>query len=298
MAKAPAVVHNSKRRVKAKREEVEEKADERAEEQEKDDGEEKQEEGEEEEGSDSDDGFDFREVADKAATALEIGHRRLAELPEMGLDVGLDEKMLYFSTGGSGGSGCKAFDLFGTAGQSRLDVADFARGHEFAAPSPDTEQREVRGVAPRLADDRKLRMKEAKKAKEERLEKWFGLRKREHTPEVVKELMAIKLRGAADPKRFYKASDGKELPKYFTFATEVGGGMAAAGEKSTHGEVKAHSGRSLLSNLMADDKVQEYTRKRHREVTVRSIASKHSGHGRGPKRKGKGGAWKKHGGKA
>merc|ERR1711884_481867 len=108
------------------------------------------------------------------------------------------------------------------------------------------------------------------------------MKKRELTHDVVKELKAIKLRGAADPKRFYKANDSKELPKYFTFATEVGGGLAPVSDKADHREVHAHSGRSFLSSILRDDKVQEYTYRTRRRVCDRGEASKHSGHGKGP----------------
>lgn len=55
--------------------------------------------------------------------------------------------------------------------------------------------------------------------------------------------------------RFYKANDSQELPKYFTIATEVGGGMAAAGLHSRTPEVTAHSGRSFLDTILRDQKV-------------------------------------------
>ena len=55
--------------------------------------------------------------------------------------------------------------------------------------------------------------------------------------------------------RFYKANDSQELPKYFTIATEVGGGMAATGLHTKTPEVKAHSGRSFLDSIIRDQKV-------------------------------------------
>jgi len=254
-----------------------------------------------EESEEEDDDFDFSAVAAKAVKAVQDGKRRLAELPPMGLDVGLDERNLYFTSRGSGSgkTKVKAFQHDDVPhGVARFNIEDFDGGYEADAASTKREEmREVRGTAPRPADDRSIRKKEAKAHKEERLKKWFGMRKREHTPEVVKELKAIKLRSAADPKRFYKANDTNELPKYFTFATEVGGGMAAAGEKATQREVHAHSGKSLLSSMMKDEKVQEFTYKTRRRVCDRGEAGRHSGHGKGAPKKGKkrGGPWKKAG---
>jgi len=246
-----------------------------------------------EESEEEDDGFDFSEVAAKAAKAVEDGKRRLKGLPPMGLQIGLDESNLYFS---SGGGKVKAFDnKIVRHGQNRLDIKDFASGYEIAASSRRGESREIRGVAPRPQDDKKIRQREAKAHKEERLVKWFGMRKRELTHDVVKELKAIKLRGVADPKRFYKSNDSNELPKYFTFATEVGGGMAAAGERADNREITAHSGKSLLSQMIQDQKVQDFTYKTRRKVCDRTEASRNSGHGKGAPQRGKrrGGAWKK-----
>merc|ERR1712151_1076101 len=111
-------------------------------------------------------------------------------------------------------------------------------------------------------------------------EKWFGLPKRKITPELAKELKAIKLRGVADPKRFYKANDSNALPKYFTIATEVGGGMAPAGEKATVHDVHPRKGRSLLDSMLRDEKVNEWTRRREQDVQWKTVQSRASGHGR------------------
>merc|ERR1712232_268950 len=108
-----------------------------------------------------------------------------------------------------------------------------------------------------------------------------------------KELKAIKLRGNVDPKRFYKGNDSKELPKYFAVATELPGGMRPAGLRPSQ-EPKPGRGRSFLDTLLRDERVQEWTGKRQREVADRGAASTHSGHGkRASKGSKRGGAWKK-----
>ncbi|CAK0819284.1 unnamed protein product [Prorocentrum cordatum] len=109
----------------------------------------------------------------------------------------------------------------------------------------------------------------------EQLEGWYGLRRQ----------------------KFYKANDSKELPKYFAFATEVGGGMAPAGVAAP----TSARGRTFLDSVLRDDKAQEWTRKKHWEVGARGHASVHSGHGKakqgGKKGAGSGrrgaGTWKK-----
>eukprot|EP00446_Apocalathium_sp_SHHI-4_P085089 CAMPEP_0177471860 /NCGR_PEP_ID=MMETSP0369-20130122/20987_1 /TAXON_ID=447022 ORGANISM="Scrippsiella hangoei-like, Strain SHHI-4" /NCGR_SAMPLE_ID=MMETSP0369 /ASSEMBLY_ACC=CAM_ASM_000364 /LENGTH=344 /DNA_ID=CAMNT_0018946469 /DNA_START=51 /DNA_END=1083 /DNA_ORIENTATION=+ len=243
--------------------------------------------------------FDFEAIAELGVQAAEASQKRRRRHKEhdLSLDVGLGAEHLYMTPGSTG---TRAFDTTAPPGISRLDLADFQGGAEpdDLPPLSGQRRREVRGAAVRPVDDKSLKKKEGKKDREARLEKWFGMRKRVLTPEMEAELKAIKLRANYDPKRFYKAHDSKELPKYFTFATEVGGGLAAAGLHTRAQEVHAHSGRSLLSEIMRDDKAQEWTRKRSFEVASRSHASFKSGHGTARSRKDKakgthrGGAWK------
>jgi len=272
---------------------------------------------EEEEDDDSDSDIDFDGIAEQAVkTALDSSAAKrmsaVQDLCELSLDVGVGPEQLYLSgpqrqgTGkGRRGAAVAAASVFDTAappGIFGLDARDFAPGPGAmaAAPKHSVREREVRGAPVRPVDDSKLRRKEAKLEREERLEGWFGMRKRVLTPELEKELKAIKLRANFDPKRFYKAQDSKELPKYFTIATETGGGLAAAGVAAEK-EVRAHSGRSLLDNILRDEKVKEWTTKKWAEVGARGMASVHSGHGlsRGEKKGGskrstkRGGNWKK-----
>jgi len=152
----------------------------------------------------------------------------------------------------------------------------------------------------RPVDDRKLRNSEAKIAREEKLDKWFGLPKRRLTPEMEKELQVLKLRGMYDPKRFYKGNDSKALPTHFVMATEVGGGRCAAGLEATP-DTHWNSGRSFLDTVLRDQKAQEFTWKKHDESNSRGMLSFNSGHGKarsngsrkGLKSTKRGGAWKK-----
>ncbi len=52
---------------------------------------------------------------------------------------------------------------------------------------------------------------------------WFELPAQQITPEVKRDLRLIRLRGAMDPKRFYKSMDQTKFPKYFQFGTVVEG---------------------------------------------------------------------------
>jgi len=224
------------------------------------------------------------------------------ETVEMGLDIGLDASQLYLSN--SDGGRNAAFNTAAVPGVCALDAHDFASGPSLPSSRPNgslgMQSREVRGEAVRPVDDRKLRSKETKIRREEKLDKWFGLPKRKLTPEMEKELQVLKLRGMYDPKRFYKANDSKALPTHFVMATEVGGGRCAAGLEATP-DTHWNSGRSFLDTVLRDQKAQEFTWKKHDESNARGMSSFNSGHGKanskgsrkGLKTTKRGGAWKK-----
>lgn len=272
-------------------EEEAEEAD--AEEDVKEEDEEQEEEEEEAEAEDPE--IDVEAIAQKAVDhALLVAKRQLAMGGELKLDVGLGSEHLYFS-------GQENFDTAAIPGWFKDSTSSLLRPAPFrTAPTalrPMSAPREVRAAPVRPLDDSKERRAEAKKQREEKLEKWFGLPKHKMTPELEKELKALRLRNNFDPKRFYKANDKHELPKYFTIATEVGGGMAATGYNTKTREVSAHSGRSFLDTLLRDQKVGEWTAKKKTEVADKHLASLSSGHGKrkheGARSTKRGGSWKK-----
>lgn len=248
---------------------------------------------EEEEDDNTAGDLDFDDIADKAVREALKGTR--ADPGSLSLDVGLDASQLYLR-----GSKLNAFNTAAVPGRSTLDPADFASGIGTEAPKPSAQGREVRGAPVRPVNDKTLRKKKQRLKNEQSLDKWYGLQKRKMTPELEKELKAIKLRANFDPKRFYKSNDSWELPKYFAVATEVGGGLAAAGVSAPATE--GRHGRSFLDSLLRDEKAQAWTDSRAAEVRSRGDASVNSGHGKVQKQhagtKGKlsthrGGAWKK-----
>mmetsp|Transcript_92138 Transcript_92138/g.168966 ORF Transcript_92138/g.168966 Transcript_92138/m.168966 type:complete len:257 (-) Transcript_92138:45-815(-) len=244
--------------------------------------------------SQSDEDVDFDAIAEEAVKAANLA---VPQVQELGLNIGIRPEQLYLTGRKKKGRGLK---MAAVPGRHQLDIVDFSDAGEVPAPETSAvagagphDRREVRGAPARPLDDSKLRRKERKQAQEEQLKGWFGMQKQQLTPELEKELKALKLRGSVDPKRFYKANDSKELPKYFHVAYEVGGGLAPAGEKP----VAQKRGRSFLDEILHDSKVSEYTYKRLSEVNDRGFASANSGHGL-VRKKGKasthrGGGWKK-----
>lgn len=281
----------SKKVVKPELPDPEEAEEADAEEDVKEEDEEQEEEEEEEEAEDPE--IDVEAIAQKAVDhALLVAKRQLAMGGELKLDVGLGSEHLYFS-------GQENFDTAAIPGWFKDSTSSLLR--QPLAPKsplrPKMSPREVRAAPVRPVDDAKERRAEAKKQREEKLEKWFGLPKHKMTPELEKELKALRLRNNFDPKRFYKANDKQELPKYFTIATEVGGAMAATGYNTKTREVSAHSGRSFLDTLLRDQKVGEWTAKKKSEVADKHLASLSSGHGKrkheGARSTKRGGSWKK-----
>jgi hypothetical protein len=238
--------------------------------------------------SDSDEedvNVDIDGIAEKAVAMAKVRTEYLNGL-EMKLDVRVGADKLYLR-----GSDREVFDTAAVPGVPRLDMRDFVEGVAPEAPQSQHLQREVRGAPVRPTDDKSLRKKERKEQREQKLDKWFGMQKVKMTWELEKELTAIKLRGALDPKRFYKAHDSKELPKYFHVATEVGGGLAPAGIQQTTG--RAVKGRSFLDSALRDQTAQDWTWKKFVEVSARGHARANSGHF---KKKGKAktkSSWKK-----
>jgi len=246
---------------------------------------------------DDEEEINFDMLAESAVLAAGLKPRRDdskdARAPkELSIDAGISEERLYIRPNMGGDS--KAFNAAAAPGVNRLRFEDYAEGVLPEVSSiASAEVRQIRGAKVRPIDDAKLLRKEARAQKEEKLEKWFGLRKQQLTPQLEKELKAIKLRANVDPKRFYKGNDSKELPKYFAVATELPGGMRAAGLRPSQ-DPKPGRGRSFLDTIMRDERVHEWTGKRQREVADRGHASAHSGHGkRGSKSSKRGGAWKK-----
>ena len=235
--------------------------------------------------------LDIDAIAEKAVSfALKAVSK--TDPGQLKLDVGLGPDQLYLY-----GAGENAFDTSAVAGQYQASASDLCRSKVHEAPQHRAAQdREVRGSNVRPVNDVKERRAEAKQARTEKLDKWFGLPKHRMTPELEKELKALKLRANFDPKRFYKANDRQELPKYFTIATEVGGGLAPVGLHTRTREVHAHSGRSFLDTILRDEGVQSWTQKKKGEVNEKHAAALRSGHGKrkseGAKSTRRGGAWK------
>jgi hypothetical protein len=82
------------------------------------------------------------------------------------------------------------------------------------------------------------------------------------TPEIKKELQLLQLRGVMDPKRHYKASDMKGIPKYFQIGTVVEGGADFYSGRLTKKERKG----TFADELLADTSLKAYRKRKYKEI--------------------------------
>jgi len=113
----------------------------------------------------------------------------------------------------------------------------------------------------------KKQRKEAKDKSEGLGPAWFGMKAPEVTEEVQRDLEVLKMRGAIDPKRFYKKTGGPEgegLPKYFQIGHVVDSPVDYYSSKgSTGGKNKK---KSLVDELMADAEYQKFSKRKYAEI--------------------------------
>lgn len=104
--------------------------------------------------------------------------------------------------------------------------------------------------------------------------RWFDLPATTITPEVKTDLRLLALRGAFDPKRFYRNPDATKFPKYFQMGTVVEGPADFFSGRMTKAERK----QTLTEELLADSRlVDTHKRRFGRLQAERSKFSKRKG---------------------
>merc|ERR1711994_379184 len=91
---------------------------------------------------------------------------------------------------------------------------------------------------------------------------WFDMKAPEMTEEVKRDLEVLQMRGAIDPKRFYKKNDRNVLPKYFQIGQYVD---TPLDHYSSTGQKKGKK-KSLVDELMADAEFQKYSKRKYAEI--------------------------------
>merc|ERR1739844_521746 len=91
---------------------------------------------------------------------------------------------------------------------------------------------------------------------------WYGMPATEVTEEIKNDLETLQMRGALDPKRFYKKNSNKELPKYFQVGRYVNSPVEFYSDRGSGKNKK----KSLVDELMADAEFQRYNKRKYTEI--------------------------------
>ncbi|XP_046556640.1 deoxynucleotidyltransferase terminal-interacting protein 2-like [Haliotis rubra] len=126
--------------------------------------------------------------------------------------------------------------------------------------TPDFEKKES---IPSHEEGFRRKQKERKKAREQTKGRgWYNMPIGELTEEKKNDLIALKMRRALDPKRFYKGDDIKGLPKYFQFGTVVEDPSEFYSSRITKKQQKT----SIVEELMADAEFRKFNKRKYAEV--------------------------------
>ena len=91
---------------------------------------------------------------------------------------------------------------------------------------------------------------------------WFNMPAVEYTPELRRDMRLLKLRGAYDPKRFYKTDDTSKLPKHFQVGTVVEGAQDFFSARMTKKERK----RTFAEEIASSAEITHARKKRFKKV--------------------------------
>ena len=98
---------------------------------------------------------------------------------------------------------------------------------------------------------------------------WFNMPAVEYTPELRRDMRLLKLRGAYDPKRFYKTDDSSKLPKHFQVGTVIEGAQDFFSSRLTNRERK----RTLTEEVAADADIKSVRKKRFAKIQAQHANS-------------------------
>ncbi|XP_030227618.1 deoxynucleotidyltransferase terminal-interacting protein 2 isoform X1 [Gadus morhua] len=116
---------------------------------------------------------------------------------------------------------------------------------------------------------RSLKLKRKEERDKSTGDGWFNMKAPELTPELKADLKVIKMRGALDPKRFYKKSDRDGLPKFFQVATVMDSHVDFFHSRLPKKDRK----RTMAEELMADSEFRRKNKKKYLEIMAEKTAA-------------------------
>ena len=105
--------------------------------------------------------------------------------------------------------------------------------------------------------------------------KWFDMPAPVMTPELKREVQAMRLRNALDPKRFYKGgSKDSQLPEFFQV-----GHVLESSQRATNAREGKTRKRTFVEELLEDDKAKAYAKRKFQdEVMVKGMSGRKNKH--------------------
>ncbi|XP_041368745.1 deoxynucleotidyltransferase terminal-interacting protein 2-like [Gigantopelta aegis] len=177
----------------------------------------------------------------KLASSLQVS----ADLSDLYVDVNTAKKAKNIAPSSS-----KVF--------SKLD-----RDAEVMKKSVITPDFEKKFVIPPYQESFRQEKKQRKVEREKTKGKgWFGLPATELDDEKKNDLLALQMRRALDPKRFYKNNDLKGLPKYYQFGTVI----ESPTEFYSARIPKKQRKKTIVDELLADAEFRKYNKRKYTEI--------------------------------
>ncbi|XP_029285508.1 deoxynucleotidyltransferase terminal-interacting protein 2 [Cottoperca gobio] len=97
---------------------------------------------------------------------------------------------------------------------------------------------------------------------------WFNMKAPEMSQELKGDLQVLKMRGATDPKRFYKKSDRDGFPKYFQVGTVVDSAV-----DFYHSRIpKKQRKRTMVEELLSDAEFRHNNKKKYQHIVTEKAA--------------------------
>ena len=127
-------------------------------------------------------------------------------------------------------------------------------------------------VPPLASSRRKLKQQRKARREADAGPNWFHMKAPELTPELERDLAALRLRGHIDPKHFYRKTDLEKPPKFF----EVGTLINHATEPVSHKLPKAARGKSLVEQLLEEDQTHKFSTRKWVELMKSKKKQRHS----------------------
>ncbi|CAL8268943.1 unnamed protein product [Arctogadus glacialis] len=116
---------------------------------------------------------------------------------------------------------------------------------------------------------RSLKLKRKEERDKSTGDGWFNMKAPELTPELKADLKVIRMRGALDPKRFYKKNDRDGLPKFFQVATVMDSHVDFFHSRLPKKDRK----RTMAEELMADSEFRRRNKKKYLEIMAEKTAA-------------------------